>query len=397
MSKKSTDEQTGSSDPVAEDSKDSGTQAATEDEERNASSGAAADESVAEQASVAPSKPADERPRQRRGASGVIAMLALLIALGAAGFTAWQNYELRRERAQLELELARKLDQIETIGSDSRKLSSDARDVVRDVESRFGQLEARLAGMQNQRLAIESLYEELSQSRDEWTLAEVEQILLVASQQLQLAGNVKAALIALEAADARLAKSDRPQLTQVRRVIAEDIERLKSSPFVDVTGIGLKLERVIATVDELPLVTETRPIEGNANAAAATPDEGWRLLVAEMWGDLLSLVRIQRLDAPETPLLAPDQAFFLRENLKLRLLGARLALLARDQAAYRADLAAAVDWTTRYFDASASAVASSIETLNELAESDIQIELPDVSASLDAVRTYRLVKERSVR
>jgi uroporphyrin-3 C-methyltransferase len=387
MSKKNTDEQTGSSDPVTEDSKDSGTNAATKDEGGKAPAAPAAEEQVAEQVSAAPSQATDDRPRQRRGASRVAVMLALLIALGAAAFTAWQNYELRRERAQLELELARKLEQIETIGSDSRRLSSDARDVVRDVESRLGQLEARLAGMQNQRLAIESLYEELSQSRDEWTLAEVEQILLVASQQLQLAGNVKAALIALEAADARLARSDRPQLTQVRRVIAEDIERLKSSPFVDVTGIGLKLERVM----------ETRPVEGNANAAADTPDEGWRLLVAEMWGDLLSLVRIQRIDAPETPLLAPDQAFFLRENLKLRLLGARLALLARDQAAYRADLAAAVDWSTRYFDVTAPAVASSIETLNELAESDIQIELPDVSASLDAVRTYRLVKERSVR
>jgi uroporphyrin-3 C-methyltransferase len=397
MSKKNTDEQTGSSDPVTEDSKDSATNAATKDEGGKAPAAPAAEEPVAEPVSAAPSQATDDRPRQRRGASRVTVMLALLIALGAAAFTAWQNYELRRERAQLELELARKLEQIETIGSDSRRLSSDARDVVRDVESRLGQLEARLAGMQNQRLAIESLYEELSQSRDEWTLAEVEQILLVASQQLQLAGNVKAALIALEAADARLARSDRPQLTQVRRVIAEDIERLKSSPFVDVTGIGLKLESVISTVDELPLVMETRPVEGNANAAADTPDEGWRLLVAEMWGDLLSLVRIQRIDAPETPLLAPDQAFFLRENLKLRLLGARLALLARDQAAYRADLAAAVDWSTRYFDVTAPAVASSIETLNELAESDIQIELPDVSASLDAVRTYRLVKERSVR
>ncbi|UCD67233.1 MAG: uroporphyrinogen-III C-methyltransferase [Betaproteobacteria bacterium] len=397
MSEKSTDQQTESPVSVSEDSKDSGMEVATGKGDRKLSTGATADRPVAEQTSSAPSKTADDAPRQRRGASAVIAMLALLIALAAAGFTAWQNYELRRERAQLELELARKLDQLETIGNDSRRLSSDAREVMRDIEARLGQLEARLAGMQNQRLAIETLYEELSHSRDEWTLAEVEQILLVASQQLQLAGNVKAALIALEAADARLARSDRPQLTQVRRVIAEDIERLKASPFVDVTGIGLKLERVIARVDELPLMMETRPVAGHGGAAADASDEGWRLLITEMWHDLRSLVRIRRSDAPETPLLAPDQAFFLRENLKLRLLGARLALLARDQQAYRADLAAAVEWSRRYFDAAAPAVASSIETLNELAESNIQIKLPDVSASLDAVRTYRLVKERSVR
>ncbi len=396
MSKENTDEQTGNADPVTEGSNNNAAKSSRRDK-RKASRSAAMDKPVSGQASVASSQTADDKPRQRRGVSGLAAVLALLIALAAAGFTAWQNYELRRDRAQLELDLARKLEQIETIGSDSRRLSNDARDVVRDVEARLGQIEARLAGIQNQRLAIEALYDELSQSRDEWTLAEVEQILLVASQQLQLAGNVKAALIALEAADARLARSNRPQLTQVRRVIAQEIERLKSSPFVDVTGIGLKLESVISKVDELPLVMQGRPAGGNENVAANSTEQGWRLLIAEMWHDMLSLVRIERIDTPETPLLAPEQAFFLRENLKLRLLGARLALLARDQAAYRADLAAAVDWSARYFDTAAPSVAASIDTLNELAQSDIQIDLPDVSASLGAVRTYRLAREPDVR
>ncbi len=396
MSKENTDEQTGNADPVTEGSNNNAAKSSRRDK-RKASRSAAMDKPVSGQASVASSQTADDKPRQRRGLSGLAAMLALLIALAAAGFTAWQNYELRRDRAQLELDLARKLEQIETIGSDSRRLSNDARDVVRDVEARLGQIEARLAGIQNQRLAIEALYDELSQSRDEWTLAEVEQILLVASQQLQLAGNVKAALIALEAADARLARSNRPQLTQVRRVIAQDIERLKSSPFVDVTGIGLKLESVISKVDELPLVMQTRPAGGNEHVAADSAEQGWRLLIAELWHDMLSLVRIERIDTPDTPLLAPEQAFFLRENLKLRLLGARLALLARDQATYRADLAAAVDWSARYFDTAAPSVAASIDTLNELAQSDIQIDLPDVSASLGAVRTYRLAREPDVR
>ncbi len=396
MSKENTDEQTGNADPVTEGSNNNAAKSSRRDK-RKASRSAAMDKPVSGQASVASSHTADDKPRQRRGVSGLAAVLALLIALAAAGFTAWQNYELRRDRAQLELDLARKLEQIETIGSDSRRLSNDARDVVRDVEARLGQIEARLAGIQNQRLAIEALYDELSQSRDEWTLAEVEQILLVASQQLQLAGNVKAALIALEAADARLARSNRPQLTQVRRVIAQDIERLKSSPFVDVTGIGLKLESVISKVDELPLVMQTRPAGGNEHVAADSAEQGWRLLIAELWHDMLSLVRIERIDTPDTPLLAPEQAFFLRENLKLRLLGARLALLARDQAAYRADLAAAVDWSARYFDTAAPSVAASIDTLIELAQSDIQIDLPDVSASLGAVRTYRLAREPDVR
>ena len=392
MSKKSTEENVGQSgtDAKIED----GTDDASVDRENPV--GQALDDSP--EASVDGLNQSDlgndrNAARQRSG-GGLVAAFALLLALAAAGFSAWQAYESRRVAAELELEMARKLAEIETIGSDSRRLSTGARDVARDVEARLGQIEARLVGIQNQRLAMDSLYQELSLSRDEWTLAEVEQILLAASQQLQLASNVKAALIALEAADARLARSDRPQLTQLRRVVAEDIERLKASPFVDVTGIGLKLERIIASIDEMPLAIETRPVVVADSGSDSTTD-GWRLMLAEVWTDLRSLVRIERVESPSGPLLAPDQAFFLRENVKLRLLGARLALLARDEISYKADLAAATEWFTRYYDATATSVTSAVEALDQLAQSDIRIELPNVGASLDAVRNYRLALERT--
>ena len=394
MSKKSTDQQDGTSEAKNAESGKTESQPvkrAGDDNRRALNDGP---DPLGQDEQAAATKVAGAAPRQGGGGVRLTATFAFLVALATAGFTAWQAYESRREKAELELELARKLAEIEAIGSDSRRLSSAARDTARDVEARLGQLDARLVGIQNQRLAVESLYEELSQSRDEWTLAEVEQILLVASQQLQLAGNVQAALIALQAADARLARSDRPQLTKVRRAIADDIERLKSSPFVDVTGIGLKLEHIIDAVDVMPLATETRPVSMQSDEAT-TATQGWRVLLAEVWDDLRSLVRIQRVDSPGAPLLAPDQAFFLRENLKLRLLSARLDLLARDQVAYKTDLTAAADWLTRYFDTKAPAVASSTDTLDQLAKSDIRIALPDVSASLDAVRNYRLVKERA--
>ena len=392
MSKKSTEENVGQSGTDAKI--EAGTDDASVDRENPV--GQALDDSP--EASVDGLNQSDlgndrNAARQRSG-GGLVAAFALLLALAAAGFSAWQAYESRRVAAELELELARKLAEIETIGSDSRRLSTGARDVARDVEARLGQIEARLVGIQNQRLAMDSLYQELSLSRDEWTLAEVEQILLVASQQLQLASNVKAALIALEAADARLARSDRPQLTQLRRVVAEDIERLKASPFVDVTGIGLKLERIIASIDEMPLAIETRPVVV-ADAGSNSTTDGWRLMLAEVWTDLRSLVRIERVESPSGPLLPPDQAFFLRENIKLRLLGARLALLARDEISYKADLAAATEWFTLYYDATATSVTSAVEALDQLAQSNIRIELPNVGASLDAVRNYRLARERA--
>ena len=147
----------------------------------------------------------------------------------------------------------------------------------------------------------------------------------------------------------------------------------------------------------MPLAMETRPGPVDPAVAGSTAAQGWRQMVDELWNDLLTLVRIERVDAPEAPLLAPDQSFFLRENLKLRLLAARLSLLARDQATFRADLEAASDWLQRYFDPEATAVSSSAEAIDALSKSDIVIEPPDVGASLDAVRNYRLVRERTVR
>ena len=95
----------------------------------------------------------------------------------------------------------------------------------------------------------------------------------------------------------------------------------------------------------------------------------------------------------ELPLLSPTQTFFLRENLKLRLLSARLALLSRDETSFKHDLQAGQEWVTRYFDTQSADGALAIVTLQKLRASNISIELPDVSASLEAVRNYRVTRE----
>jgi uroporphyrin-III C-methyltransferase len=321
---------------------------------------------------------------------------ALLFAAAAAGFSAWQWHEARNARSQLERDVARKLSEVETNSVQARNFSTEARSAVRDAEVRLGQLESRIIETQNQRFALEALYQELSRSRDEWVLAEVEQILLLASQQLQLAGNVKAALVALETADARLGRTDRPQLIQLRRVIGQDIERLKAAPSADVTGMGLKLERVLEKIDSLPLANEAR---ANAqNAAPAQPQAaGWSSFWQELKKDLKELVRIQRIDSQEPMLLAPEQTFFLRENLKLRLLGARLALLSRDGVSFKSDVAAAIAWIKRYFDPAAQPVGAAVDALEQLSRTEIGAQPPSINASLDAVRNFRLVRERGVR
>jgi uroporphyrin-3 C-methyltransferase len=214
---------------------------------------------------------------------------------------------------------------------------------------------------------------------------------------LQIAGNVKSALIAVQAADARLARLDRPQLAGLRKVLARDIERLKLAPYVDVIGLGARIDNMMGVIEGLPLATEVRLSETTpAGKAAADVDaNAWTRFTRELWRDLRDLVRIEKMDRLDMPLLAPGQAYFLRENLKLRLLAARLALLARDEKSFRADLKAAREWLTRYYDTHDKAVANAVVTMRQLHDSQVSIEVPDVTASLDAVRNYRLTRERS--
>ena len=324
------------------------------------------------------------------------ATMALLLALAAAALAGWQWFDSRRSFGLVEREVAKRLGEVDALSREARALAARSRDTMGDVSARLGQLETRVFETQNQRLALESLYRDLSRSRDEWTLAEVEQVLLIANQQLQLAGNVKAALIALETADARLARMDRPQLTALRRLINQDMERLKATPYVDVVGMALRLDNVMNQVDSLSLAMEQRPARPNPEPELAGSGF-WQRLWREGKRDMRDLIRIQNVEKPNVPLLAPEQAFFLRENLKFRLLGARLSLLARDQASFRADLKVASEWLARYYDGGNQTVATAQSTLKQLLQTDIGDHPPDISASLDAARNFKLVRERTLR
>src|SRR5260221_12210 len=174
-------------------------------------------------------------------------------------------------------------------------------------------------------------------------------------------------LPAMRTADARLAGSGLSKFLPLRKVFARDIERLKTAPVLDVPGLAAKLDQLIAGVDSLPLVQDARP---QATAAAKREAEGlWERLVADLLGELKQLVRIENMEGSDPALLSPPQAFFLRENLKLRLLNARLPLLARDETAYRSDVKLAAGWLERYFDTRSRAAAATAATLEQLGSS----------------------------
>ncbi|HXR56602.1 MAG TPA: uroporphyrinogen-III C-methyltransferase [Casimicrobiaceae bacterium] len=341
--------------------------------------------------SVAASAPPPVAPRPAVPLA-LRALWTIVIVAILAGIYAW--HDQGQVTRTLRGEVAHRLTAADAASAQARERDSDLANQLREAQAKLALLDARVAEFQSQQSALEALYRDLAPSRDELALSEVEQILVLASQQLSLAGNVHAALAGLQVADAKLAQLDRPQLAPVRRALARDIERLKAVPYVDVAGISIRLDQLIDAIDALPLAKDER-VAPHAASTSPMKDPAWMRFLDGLWSDLKSVIRIQVDEHPTAPLIAPEQSFFLRENLRLRLLSARLALLARDDRSFKADLTAARDWLSEYFDAKNRQVQATLATLSQLSSIAMPTEMPDLSASLDAVRALEAATDRA--
>jgi len=339
---------------------------------------------------------------QRRRGPRLLAALWIVLAIAlATGF--W--LDVRERIGATQEEVARRLRDMEAESRSTRIAAREAQETSREMRTKLSALEQRLTESQGQQLALEALYQELSRNRDEWQLAEIEQVLAIAQQQLQLSGNVRAALLALQLAEGRLARADRAQFLPVRRALARDIERLRAVPPLDLSGISLRIDSLVAAVDALPLAFDERTPkladERAAGAAAdkegktAAPEDGFLVRFgAEVWRELRQLVVVRKVETPEPPLLPPAQAYFVRENLKLRLLNARLAVLTRDEAGYREDLRVSQAWIRRYFDTRSKSAQGVLAQMRQLSSASISFEPPSIAESIEAVRGFKSRRER---
>jgi uroporphyrin-3 C-methyltransferase/uroporphyrinogen III methyltransferase/synthase len=342
-----------------------------------------------------------------------IAVIVLGILLAA------QTWSSHSQMRNLREEMARRLQKGDTVNTETGALARSVQETAKELQIKVGLLESRQTEAQSQQLALEQLYQDLSKNRDEWALAEIEQVLSTASQQLQLAGNVPGALIALQNADRSLSRSDKPQFITIRRAIAKDTDKLKALPSVDSVGLALRLDNVMAQVDTLPMLADEKPTlpaapekkvrapakpaaaKGGkaAKDASAPAEEGspwlhqaqdvWNSWSSEMWTDVRQLIRVRSVDTPDALMLSPSQAYFLRENLKLRLLNARMALLSRNETAFRSDLIAAQEALNKYFDTRAKSTQTVQALLRQVQGSNLAIEMPTLADSLNAVRNYK--------
>lgn len=361
-------------------------------QDRTPEAGASASESGHERATESAAEPAAEpaaAPARAPRWRGALALL--LIAAAAAGFGwYWYEYQHRAARGVMQPVLTQKVGETDAKSQQESRVMEELRETISAVQGKVAALETRLGQTQAQQAALDGLVENLTRNRDDWSIAEIEQTLLIASRQLQLSGDVAAALNTLRTADGKLRQLARPELKELREAVAADIGRLEKVPTLDAAGISAQLTELIDRVDRLPLAMNVRPKPGTQQAAAGSADEAlWKRLLRETWEELKKLVRVERMDRADVALLSPSQAFFLRENLKLRLLNARLALVSRDLRAYKTDIGAARDWLRQYYDVSDEAVARAVSVLDNLYSAETSAEVPDISASLEAMRTHR--------
>ncbi|HSQ82871.1 MAG TPA: uroporphyrinogen-III C-methyltransferase [Casimicrobiaceae bacterium] len=340
----------------------------------------------------APAAAAPGGPRSSSGATVAQRALWLIVILAiAAGGYAWVDQ--RRAAQSLQVEIARRLADADAALAQARAREADIAGQLREAQSQLASLETRVNESQAQQASLDALYRDLAPSRDELALTEIEQILVLASQQLGLAGNVQAALNALQVADSKIAQLDRPQFGPLRRALAHDIDQLKAVPYVDVAGISIRIDQVVASIDTLPLARDER-IPPSPPPASPADESAWHRFLRELWAQIGDVIRIEVTNRPAAPLVTPEQSFFLRENLRLHLLSARIALLSRDDLSFKADLQAATAWLRKYFDPTAKPVQAAIAMLTEQAAVTMPGEIPDLSRSLEAVRVLKAAGER---
>jgi uroporphyrin-3 C-methyltransferase len=331
-------------------------------------------------------------------------VLVALIGLGSI----WLGWTNREQTQGLERELVRRVQTNTEHADEARLVAKQAQDAGRETAAKLALLEARLAEVALQRTQLEDLIQSLSRSRDENAVADIDAAIRVAVQQSAITGSAEPLVSALRSADERLSRINQPRLQGVRRALARDIDRVRAVSTPELGSLLIKFDEAVRLLDELPLQSNAyavaraapatpaaparAPAAASAAASASTLTSGWQRWLIEasdpltrVWASVRDLVRVRRIDTPEAMLLAPEQAYFLRENVKLRLLNARLALLSRQADIAQADVQAVILALQTYFDNGARRTQVALELMRQVQAQSKQTTLPRPDETLAAI------------
>ena len=333
-------------------------------------------------------------PAAPQGVSGTVVAVVAAVAVAALVVSGmlWQRLGHTQEQ------LARQTAEAQAQAIEARTVAREAQEVARETATRQTVNDTRLSEVALQRTQLEELMQSLSRSRDENLVVDIESALRLAQQQAQLTGSAEPLLSALKSADQRITRAAQPRLAPLQRAIIRDMDRIKTAAITDTPALLARLDDLVRLVDDLPTIYAVGPSYNKRSTAApasSTPADAapswWMDGLQRAWevvrDEARNLVRVSRIDQPEAALLAPEQSFFLRENLKLKLLNARLGVLARQTDSARADLVAATVALNKYFDPASRKTQNAATLMQQVTQQLRSVEIPRIDDTLAALAT----------
>lgn len=352
---------------------------------------------AASAAAPAPSDAPGTAPASKVALYAMAALAAVAVAGLGSSALLWQKLSTIQEQ------LARQSADAGTQAIEARTIALQAQEQARDTATRVTVAETRLNEVALQRSQLEALMQSLSRSRDENLVVDIESALRLAQQQAQLTGSLEPLVATLKSAQQRIERAAQPRLAPLQRALERDLQRITSASVTDTAGLLARLDDLVRQVDDLPVqnavaqAAATRRLQARhathdaAQAASGAAQAWWQTALQRSWevvrDEVRGLVRVSRIDQPEAILLAPEQTFFLRENLKFKLLNARLGILARQFESARSDLAAATAALNKYFDPASRRTQNVASTLQQAQASMKAAELPRLDETLSALAT----------
>lgn len=350
-------------------------------------------------AAQAPAK-SDSTSTGGKASSGV-AWFAVLLVLALAGASGWVIMEGQRREAALtdrlaQLEATSSSLEATSASKDSRlealgeRLQGEFQSALGSVKAAAGGETSRLSkSLQTLEAQLAAQRKELarfsSADRDSWLIAEAEYLLRLANQRLIMAGDTEAAKALLNSADKVLRELDDTSLHAVRGAVAADLATVRAVPKVDVEGIYLRLAALVEQASalkifELPEKEEQPEVE-------AAPD--WRGRVTQGYEaarfKLSQYIKIRRRDVPMQTLMDPQWEGMVRQNLRMLLEQAQVALLSGNQKLYSESLERAQYWVKEFAETDEAASQAIARELRQLGSEQVAVAKPDLARSLNAL------------
>jgi len=344
---------------------------------------------------------------------GVLAILVSLLALGGSGYTWYENnFKRFQQDSKIAVGVAEIGGQVTRIGDSVSRLQTQQNDVVsqeqlttkllesntavdmqlRDLKTEHGQQLRDIKAEQVTLLgAVDKINSDLQTGVNSYVIDEVSQLLKLANNSALFSGDANSAIKALQLADVQLKEMSDPRFSLVRRKINDEIGILNNIQQIDVESLTAQLQAIANRVPSLKLENERPALETIVLEVEASEEEKKTVkgVLKEFWAELVNVAAIQRIDQPPKPLLAPEQRYFLNQNLQLQLAKAELGVLQKREAVYTQSLGAATQWINDYFDLNDDNVKQVIAEITKLKSQPINVELPAVSGSYDALQTIK--------